>query len=262
MNRNSAFTVSDNFITSLLYGISHDLGAPARHIVQITQLLNSLSDTQTLEAKHLRWLELLQESGRTIQNMLGGLSKFALLSNSIDNLSLVDLKLTFEEQLALSRAAIVHDKRDVELNIQFVNQPLMVSKIHWQTLFSCLISNALLYQPKDTFAAIQLDATCTIDDAELRFSLSDHGVGISSSQCAEAVRPFKRCHKKESYPGLGLGLAYCQYIAELNNGSLSIHSSPKDSLKSNRTEVTYTQPLTALMLTEPTDTTKEQNYAV
>lgn len=257
MNKNNVFQVNGNFVTSLLYGITHDMGAPARHIVQITQMLEELSNSQTVEAKHLRWLGLLQESGRTIQAMLAGLSNFGLLSNHINNLCFVDLKLTFEEQFALCKPVIADNKRDVELNIQFVNQPIMVSKIHWQTLFSCLINNALLYQPEHSHEAIQIDAKCTIDQTALTFSLSDNGVGISPSQCAEALRPFKRCHKSESYPGLGLGLAYCHYIAELNNGTLSIESS-----ESKGTDVIYTQPVDASMFIDPEDKTKEHGNAV
>lgn len=64
----------------LIRGIGHDVGAPARHIVHFSQMLDEDIEADTLSEKHRRWLELIQNSGRQIQNMLTCLTKLSRLS--------------------------------------------------------------------------------------------------------------------------------------------------------------------------------------
>ena len=77
----------------------------------------------------------------------------------------------------------------------------------------------------------QIKANIAIDNGELVFTLDDNGIGTSESQRQDIARPFKKLHADDDFPGMGMGLAYCTVIAEVNNASLSFDESPMGGLR-------------------------------
>jgi len=64
------------------------------------------------------------------------------------------------------------------------------------------------------------------DRKELRISVADHGVGISSSDLSQIFEPFYRCPEAiaAQIHGTGLGLSIAKRIAEAFGGRLSVTS--------------------------------------
>ena len=93
-----------------------------------------------------------------------------------------------------------------------------------QALFQNLISNALKFQepgkrPEIAIAAEPLETAW-------RFTVRDNGIGIDPAFHDRIFAIFQRLHRKEDYPGTGIGLSTCRKFIRLCGGDISFESTP------------------------------------
>ncbi|MCL9783329.1 ATP-binding protein [Vibrio sp. S4M6] len=231
-------TIEATFVEQLIYGLCHDMGAPARHAVEFSNLLIQSNDNLKLEHKHHHWLSHIRDGGQKIQTMLSSLTTMARLSSPSDNVRPLDLKAMFDHTVKSQIQHLHIELCDVELTTNANWPDIHGHQVHWHTLFSCLISNALLYHPKTSAHRIRLDVQCERQGSAVAMSVQDNGLGVDAKHIPDLVRPFKRLSTQSSTPGMGMGLTYCHYIAQLNGANLRFQTAPLGGL-----QVIYIQPV-------------------
>ena len=92
---------------------------------------------------------------------------------------------------------------------------------HLQQLFQNLLSNAIKYRSPDRIA--QISITCTEQDCEAVFCVSDNGIGIRPEYQNRIFGIFKRLHNRQ-IQGNGIGLALCKKIVEQYGGRIWVES--------------------------------------
>lgn len=85
-------------------------------------------------------------------------------------------------------------------------------------LFLNLVSNGIKFRKKDTSPQVSILLNEQNDCWE--FTVQDNGIGVPEKDQPKLFQAFQRLHRKEDYPGTGLGLVTCKKIVETHGGKI------------------------------------------
>lgn len=91
-------------------------------------------------------------------------------------------------------------------------------------LFQNLVENGLKFQKADHTPRLHVAGESRNDHWEFR--ISDKGIGIHPEYHEQIFGIFQRLHKKGTYDGDGIGLAFCKKIEEIHGGKIWLESVP------------------------------------
>lgn len=89
-----------------------------------------------------------------------------------------------------------------------------------ELILSNLVSNAFKYTPAGGSVVMRFD----VDDADMRFSVSDTGIGISPDELANIFQQGYRTSAAADVKGNGLGLYFVRQLANLLDGDITVES--------------------------------------
>ena len=207
----------DAGVQKMVYGISHDMGAPLRAVVQLSQMLKKRA-ADRLDERESYWLQLIEESGSHGQKMIEALLVYSRLTThrKADNQFLV--KDIVEQAVCKLSPQIEEVSASIKIDGEWFEQSGCEEQ--WLLMFTSLIENALLYQPKDVDHKPCIIIQSKKSAGKVQISVEDNGIGVQENLWPVLTTPFKRLQSEEDYPGLGMGLTYSQRIAELHGVNL------------------------------------------
>lgn len=200
--------------------VSHDLQEPIRTIKSFLQLIDmKLDEGQTAELKN--YISKSINAANRMKELIHNLLHYSQLSRG--DLQLEDVPVDELLQSALQNLRDQIEKSQAEITIN--NQVDFVSgdRIQLLQLVQNLLSNALKFtnsnQPR-------IHITCVRENSQVRFSISDNGIGIAEADLNKVFEIFRRLHPKQNYPGTGIGLAICKKIVDRHSGKIWPESKP------------------------------------
>lgn len=93
-------------------------------------------------------------------------------------------------------------------------------------LFASLVDNAIKFQGADKPPHVGVFPEDSQDASKIRIVVEDNGIGLEERFADRIFTVFQRLHPRDVYPGLGLGLSYCQKIVERHGGTIYYEPSP------------------------------------
>lgn len=201
------------------YIVSHDLGAPARLMVEFARLLGQ-KQSAFADEEDRKLIREIVDNGERMRAMMQGLLAYSRLNTLTAPHILVDTRKIAEHAGLLTREKL----KAVQGRLTFGSLPhLTADPDQIMQLFTFLIDNAIKFARPGVPPEIHLEADGT--GGGWRFSLRDNGIGIEDDARARVFKPFQKLHRDGDYPGVGMGLALARKIVGLHGGALWVESS-------------------------------------
>ena len=215
--------------SEFLATISHEIRTPLNSILGFAALVG---EDPALSPENRRRLGLVERAGRSLAEIVGDLLDFAKVEAGR-----LDLRLEPVSPAALLRdaaAIIAPAARDKDLalsvRVETTGQGdeatlLALDETRLRQVLLNLLSNALKFTHQG-----QVAAHLTIGPApgDLRFEVSDTGIGIAPDVQARLFRRFSQANSSisRSYGGTGLGLAISKALVNQMGGRIGVDSTP------------------------------------
>lgn len=220
LHLNAILSQSNEELERFAYICSHDMQEPVRMMNAFAGLLAETSDENLGEGGR-RYLNFILDNARRMQKMISDILTFSRVGREEIALETVDCQailgeiLTeFEDAIERSGAMITYDPLP----------RLETSSTLVRVLFQNLIGNALKFQKGNLPPEITINAVR--QGRFWQFSVKDNGIGIDEAFRTRIFTIFQRLHRKEDYPGTGIGLSTCRKFIQLCGGDIDFTSAP------------------------------------
>jgi two-component system, sensor histidine kinase and response regulator len=207
--------------------MSHEIRTPMNGIVGMASLLKKTA----LDTKQLNYVDKVLNSAGTLLGLINDILDFS----KIDAGKLKLEAVTFNLEEILGHIANVVGMQAEKKGLEFlfcidsgVPLDLIGDSLRLGQILMNLAGNAIKFTEKGEVVISVATEELRQDEAVLRFTVRDSGIGIEQAQIAALFTAF--CQADDSitrrYGGTGLGLAICKQLTELMGGSISVTSKP------------------------------------
>jgi two-component system phosphate regulon sensor histidine kinase PhoR len=198
---------------------SHELRTPLTVVVGFLEI--AMADPGMDERTRVAHLKLMTEQAQRMQRLIEDMLTLSRLESSDYPLKRerVDVK-ALVEQVALDARALSNGRHTIAFTVD--GPDVMGSLDELRSAFGNLATNAVRYTPEG--GSIKLAWERGAND--LRFSVTDTGIGIDEQHISRLTERFYRVDKSRSREtqGTGLGLAIVKHVLLRHGGKLTISS--------------------------------------
>jgi light-regulated signal transduction histidine kinase (bacteriophytochrome) len=201
------------------YVASHDLQEPLRAVANFTQLLAERYAPQ-LDDDAREFIAFAVDGAVRMQALIHDLLAYSRVGTRSEVLEPVDCNEALGRAVSNLRISIAENAALVsheELPVIQADATQLVQ------LFQNLIGNGIKFRgvnpPRVHVSTVRQADNWT-------FSVRDNGIGIEAQYAERIFDIFQRLHRREEYPGTGIGLAVCKKIVERHGGKIGVQSEP------------------------------------
>lgn len=199
------------------YVASHDLQEPLRIVASYTQLLSRRYQGR-LDTDADEFIAYIVDGAVRMKQLINDLLAYSRVSTQGKAFAPVDCEEIFRQTL-INLGMSVEESGAVVTRDPLPTIPGDASQLG--QLFQNLIGNAIKFRG-DHPPRIHLSAK--EKQNEWLFSVQDNGIGIEPEYKDRIFIIFQRLHRKDEYPGTGIGLAVCRKIVERHGGTIWVES--------------------------------------
>jgi PAS domain S-box-containing protein len=211
---------SNKELEQFAYVASHDLQEPLRMVASFTQLLAKRYKDK-LDADANEFIGYAVDGANRMQKMINDLLSYSRVETRGKPFEAVGCTAILNQALTNLRMAIE------ETGAMITQDPLptvMGDESQLVQLFQNLIDNAIKFRREEEPPRIHISAEDRGND--WFFSVKDNGIGIDPQYNERIFIIFQRLHRREEYPGTGIGLTICKKIVERHGGRVWVDSQP------------------------------------
>jgi PAS domain S-box-containing protein len=199
------------------YVSSHDLQEPLRMISSYLQLLQRRYQGK-IDDKADKYIYYAVDGAARMQVLINDLLDFSRVTTKAREPEPTDSELVLDQ--VLSNLDLFIKQNNATLSHCSLPE-IMADSTQLAQVFQNLIINGIKFHSEE---APIINISSEKKASEWVFSVKDYGIGINPQYSEKIFEVFKRLHKKEEYPGTGIGLAICKKIVERHGGRIWVES--------------------------------------
>ena len=211
--------------SEFLANMSHEIRTPLNTIIGYHYLLNSTE----FAPKQKQYMQNVGMAAKSLLGIINEILDFSKIEAGRMMLEAVEFNLyaTIKELCCMVQI----EARRNGLEVRYVIQPdvphyLKGDATRLKQVLLNLLSNGIKFTDQGELEVVVEVLRNDENQAQLRFNVSDTGIGISEKQMKQLFEVFTQGDASTSrkYGGTGLGLAICKKIVELMSGEISVSS--------------------------------------
>ncbi len=213
---------------TFLSNMSHDIRTPLNAIIGYTELIKKyITDTERVDT----YLKQIRSSSEQLLAIVNESLEITRIESGKANLMESECYLTdlLEDVKKTILPSVV--KREIQFNLNMTNVrkfAVVADYIRLREILCQILDNAIKYSHKGGMVSLIVEE----EDIELqrygkyRFTIEDHGIGISEDFMKYLFDPFKRERNttKSGVHGTGLGLAVVKCLVDMMEGEMDVRS--------------------------------------
>ncbi|WP_426140728.1 response regulator [Pseudomonas sp. DWP3-1-2] len=213
--------------SEFLANMSHEIRTPLNGILGFTHLLQK-SELTPRQFDYLSTIEKSADNLLSIINEILDFSKIEAGKLVLDNVPF-NLRDLLQDTLTILAPA-AHAKQLELVSLVYRDTPLSLlgDPLRLKQIMTNLISNAIKFTREGTIVARAMVEDENDDSAQLRISVQDTGIGLSSQDVRALFQAFSQADNSLSRQpgGTGLGLVISKRLIEQMGGEIGVDSTP------------------------------------
>lgn len=204
------------------YSVSHDLKAPLRRIGQFIELIQLNAKNNPLNTDQLDYLGRIAVNTQQMSDLIEDLLRFSRVTNAPLKQEHVSLSALVEKIVRELKEDTPDRGVDVRIQpgVQTIGDSILL-----EAMLQNLLNNAWKYTSKTEQGVIEFYQADSVDGNPV-YCIRDNGVGFDPQYAERLFQPFQRLHRREDFPGTGIGLANVQRIIIRHGGRVWAESQP------------------------------------
>ncbi len=217
--RTAQLAASNADLEQFAYIVSHDLLEPLRSIHGFCGLLKKRYEGR-LDEKADEYINFAMDAAKHMQTLIRELLHYSRVATRAKKHEPVDCNEVCDAAISNLKAAIEESQAVVERG----DLPsVMGDRTRLIQLFQNLIANATRFHGERN-PVVHIRVVDAGD--QWRIEVQDNGIGVHPDHADRIFMIFQRLHHRESFPGVGIGLAICKKVVEAHRGTIGVESSP------------------------------------
>lgn len=205
--------------------MSHEIRTPMTGVLGLTEL--ALHKTMPDEVRD--YLQKIKLSSNNLLRIVNNILDFSKLEAEM--LSIENQPVNLKQLLTEIHDTFIANCQAKHLDLTLVLPPdlpntVLADEQRLRQILINLVANALKFTQAGKIEISAQVLTSNPQHAQLRFSITDSGIGISAANQTKLLAPFTQADDSISrrFGGTGLGLSICQKLLKLMNSQLQIDS--------------------------------------
>ncbi len=211
--------------SEFLANMSHEIRTPINGVIGMTHVLldTPLSDSQR------ECVDIVRSSGEALLALVNDILDFSKIEAGKMELERIDFDVRAVIDDALGSVALAALGKDLELAADVAADVPMLVRGDPGRLRQCvinLLSNAVKFTATGHVAVEVECAAASATSVQLRFTVTDTGIGIPADRLDRLFREFSQVDSSTTrhYGGSGLGLSIVKRLASLMGGAVGVAS--------------------------------------
>ncbi|MGW8256328.1 MAG: ATP-binding protein [Thermoguttaceae bacterium] len=214
--------------SDFLATMSHELRTPLNSILGFSELLGSIN---VLDEKQKRYVQNIQNSGRTLLEMINDILDLAKIESGKMDMRISEFRIEQVVGAQCDMARPLSEKKNIDLRQQIKPNlpPMRQDQSRVGQILNNLLSNAIKFTPEGGWITVTAERD---EENFLLLKVSDTGVGIAEEDRQVIFEKFRQGRTAmptgeaitREHSGSGLGLSIVKEMCKLLGGEISVQS--------------------------------------